>query len=338
MALVWVSTYSMRVFVFCLNEKAPKQQKTRDSLTGRESGGISRSLAHKIDTKAPNLLRIIFCRSQFSSRKSRLIGGVLVSIEGTHNKLQDLVLDQTDTYLLDQSSEDSGSAMTIKRSMLVGGENEMGTSKPAVAAVLRMEGEGDASYVKYSAGQANINAELRPMLADAIAKFAVLPSSGEPIRVADLGCSVGANALGFAECITSAVLAKVKSQLKGGGSLPDVQYFFSDLPSNDFNNLFLSLAPLKCDDGTANGHEKTTTRNYFAAAVPGSFYDRLFPQNSLHVVMSAWSMHWLSHVSPRPLYLSMQLSTGLIILSVTVTKISVVPFGNSVSYSHILES
>ena len=175
---------------------------------------------------------------------------------------------------------------------LVAEEKEMGKSHVAetspVTAVLRMEGAGDASYVKYSSGQANINAELRPMLADAIAKYAELPTSG-PIRVADLGCSVGANALGFADCITKAVIAKAST-----GRVPEVQYFFSDLPSNDFNNLFLSLAPLQCSDDETVAAKM---RNYFAAAVPGSFYDRLFPENSLHVVMSAWSMHWLSHVS-----------------------------------------
>lgn len=177
------------------------------------------------------------------------------------------------------------------------------TPSTPVTAILRMEGKGDASYVKYSSGQANINAELRPMLADAIANYPEFPTAG-PIRVADLGCSVGANALGFAECITKAVLAKFQSLSRAA---PEVQYFFSDLPSNDFNNLFLSLAPLKCGEDAEeqesgegeNGNGKQKARDYYAAAVPGSFYDRLFPAGSLHVVMSAWSMHWLSHVSAQ---------------------------------------
>lgn len=182
-------------------------------------------------------------------------------------------------------------------------EGDVASTPSPVTAILRMEGGGDASYVKYSSGQANINAELRPMLADAIEKYPEFPTSG-PIRVADLGCSVGANALEFAECITTAVLEKLKSQSRPS---PEIHYFFSDLPSNDFNSLFLSLAPLKlCGDDAekmdrteeaASGNRKQKRRNYYAAAVPGSFYDRLFPQASLHVVMSAWSMHWLSHVS-----------------------------------------
>ena len=32
--------------------------------------------------------------------------------------------------------------------------------------------------------------------------------------------------------------------------------------------------------------------------VPGSFYDRLFPENSLHIVHSSFALHWLSEV-PR---------------------------------------
>lgn len=189
------------------------------------------------------------------------------------------------------------SRLVIPAAPLAGFHGAASSAPPStVSAILRMEGAGDASYVKYSSGQANINAELRPMLATAIRTYTEFPSSG-PIRVADLGCSVGANALGFAECISNAVLEKFKSL---GLPAPEIQHFFSDLPSNDFNLLFSLMPHLKSgeDDwgNLDNCREMDTTRSYYAAAVPGSFYDRLFPRESLHVVMSTWSMHWLSHI------------------------------------------
>ncbi|KAK3023372.1 hypothetical protein RJ639_044228 [Escallonia herrerae] len=62
---------------------------------------------------------------------------------------------------------------------------------------------------------------------------------------------------------------------------PEFQVFFNDHATNDFNNLFTSLLPEK---------------SYFVAGVPGSFYGRLFPQSSLHIVHVSYAIHWLSKV------------------------------------------
>ncbi|KAK2978452.1 hypothetical protein RJ640_023710 [Escallonia rubra] len=64
------------------------------------------------------------------------------------------------------------------------------------------------------------------------------------------------------------------------GSL-EFQVFFSNHASNDFNTVFASLPP---------------SRKYFAAGIPGSFYGRLFPRCSLHLVHSSYALHWLSKV------------------------------------------
>ncbi|GMJ10374.1 hypothetical protein HRI_004706600 [Hibiscus trionum] len=76
-------------------------------------------------------------------------------------------------------------------------------------------------------------------------------------------------------------------------------FFFSDLPSNDFNTLFQLLPPLVKNGGSrteeclaSNGHW-----SYFAAGVPGSFYRRLFSSRSIYVFHSTFSLHWLSHMS-----------------------------------------
>ncbi|XP_037497208.1 probable S-adenosylmethionine-dependent methyltransferase At5g38100 [Jatropha curcas] len=57
---------------------------------------------------------------------------------------------------------------------------------------------------------------------------------------------------------------KYKCQSQGLASpIPEFQVFFNDHVLNDFNTLFRSLPP---------------NRGYFAAGVPGSFHERLFPR------------------------------------------------------------
>ena len=171
------------------------------------------------------------------------------------------------------------------------------TPSTPLSATIRMgKGVGEASYTRNSSGQASINAALKPFLGEAIRQLD-LPKEG-PIRAADLGCSVGANALKFADYITDCVRQACRPR-----SLeePEIQYFFSDLPTNDFNTLFLQMLALgeeEENEGTGGpGDNSEKPKPYFAAAVPGSFYDRLFPQASLHIINCAWSLHWISEVS-----------------------------------------
>lgn len=97
------------------------------------------------------------------------------------------------------------------------------------------------------------------------------------IRVADLGCAVGPNTFQV-QNIPDAV--ELKYQNQGLNSqIPDFQVFFNDQTSNDFNTLFAALPP---------------NRRYLAAVVPGSFYCRLFPNASLHIIYSSCAIHWLS--------------------------------------------
>ncbi|KAJ0094161.1 hypothetical protein Patl1_15233 [Pistacia atlantica] len=66
-----------------------------------------------------------------------------------------------------------------------------------------------------------------------------------------------------------------------GQSAAEFQVFFNDLVSNDFNTLFKLFPP---------------KRRYYAAGVPGSFHDRLFPEPSLCIAFSAFAFYWLSNV------------------------------------------
>jgi len=99
------------------------------------------------------------------------------------------------------------------------------------------------------------------------------------IRVVDLGCATGPNTFMSAQKVLEAIKHKYQSQCPKTETKPEFHVFFNDLPSNDFNTLFTSLPQ---------------DRNYFASGVPGSFYNRLFPQSSIHFAYSTYALHFLS--------------------------------------------
>lgn len=108
-----------------------------------------------------------------------------------------------------------------------------------------------------------------------------LSSVSNTIRLADLGCSTGTNTFVTMQGILEAMQQKYQSQCSHDDhqTRPEFQVFFNDLVLNDFNTLFTSLPK---------------DRQYFAAGVPGSFHDRLFPESSIHLVHTSFALHWLS--------------------------------------------
>ncbi|KAG5627190.1 hypothetical protein H5410_012408 [Solanum commersonii] len=68
--------------------------------------------------------------------------------------------------------------------------------------------------------------------------------------------------------------------------MPEFQAYLNDLPDNDFNTIFKSIPSFYRD--------LKDEANCFISGVPGSFYERVFPSKSLHLVHSSYSLHWLS--------------------------------------------
>ncbi|GMN28917.1 hypothetical protein TIFTF001_046279 [Ficus carica] len=114
----------------------------------------------------------------------------------------------------------------------------------------------------------------------------------ESMGIADLGCSSGPNTLLLISDIIDTIDAKCRSL---GSSSPEFRLFLNDLFNNDFNDIFASLPAfynrIREEKGTEFGP-------CLISGVPGSFYGRLFPRNSLHFVHSSSSLHWLSQVPP----------------------------------------
>ncbi|GFP88555.1 benzoate carboxyl methyltransferase [Phtheirospermum japonicum] len=105
------------------------------------------------------------------------------------------------------------------------------------------------------------------------------------IKIADLGCASGPNTL----FLISHMMDTIEDLCKHNNvkNLPQLEVFLNDLPDNDFNNLF-KLLPNFCG--------KECKFECFMYGVPGSFYGRLFPGNSLNFAYSSYSLHWLSQI------------------------------------------
>ncbi|MQM02794.1 hypothetical protein Taro_035556 [Colocasia esculenta] len=164
-----------------------------------------------------------------------------------------------------------------------------------VAQVLSMAGGvGRTSYASNSSLQMKAIAKAKPLVEQTISD---LYSSTLPKRmaVADLGCSSGPNAFAVAGEITDTI---IESSNQHGRVPPEMQYFLNDLPGNDFNTLFWYAASFQEKLKQADEDGKSTTVPLYISGVAGSFYTRLFPDDSIHFVHSSYCLHFLSQVPP----------------------------------------
>ncbi|CAL5096661.1 unnamed protein product [Urochloa decumbens] len=161
----------------------------------------------------------------------------------------------------------------------------LGTSSPSAVVRMNSSGEGKASYANNSDFQraiASVTRKARRDMAAALYRARGRPAS---LAIADLGCATGPNALLMVSDAVEAVLAESRSNKAGGvaAAPPQLHVFLNDLPANDFNAVFrlLPSSPL-------------AAAGCLVSAWPGSFYGRLFPDDSLDYVVSSSSLHFLS--------------------------------------------
>lgn len=144
-----------------------------------------------------------------------------------------------------------------------------------IGVVSMNSGKGDATYAQNSARQRYVFDVLQPLFRAALERL-TLPEE-ETLRIADLGCATGSNTLHSMDFVVNTV-----KNYCHGSAMPQVQAFFCDLPSNDFNDLFNLL--------------NMSAPPYLVAGVAGSFYNLLFPRSTIHICFSLMSLHWISEV------------------------------------------
>ncbi|CAK9150384.1 unnamed protein product [Ilex paraguariensis] len=161
----------------------------------------------------------------------------------------------------------------------------------AIESVLHMNGgSGESSYANNSSFQKSVLLKTKPVIEDSIKDMYINGGLPECLKIADLGCSSDPNTLFLVSEIIDIFHGLCKQH---SHRAPEFQVFLNDLPENDFNSIFNSLSfyfdKLKKEKGDLFGPT-------FILAMPGSFYQRLFPRKSLDFVHSSYSVHWLSQV------------------------------------------
>ncbi|KAJ3683014.1 hypothetical protein LUZ60_013241 [Juncus effusus] len=147
-------------------------------------------------------------------------------------------------------------------------------------------GAGNNSYAANSKLQKKAIPKIKPLLEAAFGELCRdLPKN---MVVADLGCSSGPNT--FQVVFEVIRIIKVHCE-RLGQTPPETQFFLNDLHGNDFNNIFQSLEYFD-----NQGNLRDANVPYFVAGLPGSFYGRLFPRQSVHFFHSSYALMWISRV------------------------------------------
>jgi hypothetical protein len=141
--------------------------------------------------------------------------------------------------------------------------------------------EGGGAYNRHAAQQAAGGASAVPLLEQA-ARSVLLDSTDRPIVIADYGSSQGRNSLRPMKAAIAALRERVHLDRA-------VSVVHTDLPGNDFSTLFRLL------EADPDSYLRDQT-NVFASAVGRSFYERLFPSNSVTLGWSAYAILWPSRV------------------------------------------
>ncbi|XP_057549868.1 S-adenosyl-L-methionine:benzoic acid/salicylic acid carboxyl methyltransferase 1-like [Amaranthus tricolor] len=158
--------------------------------------------------------------------------------------------------------------------------------------VFRMNGGNDeTSFAKTSYVQKQILSLTKPIKDEAITEMYSKQPPTKAIRIADLGCSSSEKNSLIVIFDLIQTIDNIRRRFKQDPK--EYQIYLNDLPGNDFNTLFGSITNFEDrlleQIGDDFGH-------CFVNGVPGSFYGRIFPTNTMNFVHSSSSLHWLSQV------------------------------------------
>ena len=148
------------------------------------------------------------------------------------------------------------------------------------AATVAMKGGG--YYSERTRGAKDVIDRATPMLLEAAAAIPE-PPAGQPLQIADFGCADG----GTSKAAIRATIEALRARFPGR----QVLVTYTDLPSNDYAQLFKNLLGLTDDPEPGYLAELD---GVFAHACGVGFHRQLIPDATLDIGFSATAMHYLS--------------------------------------------
>lgn len=140
--------------------------------------------------------------------------------------------------------------------------------------------KGAGYYSKSTAGAKDVIDNATPMVLDAAAALP-LPDDGRPITVADMGCADGGTSM--------EMIGKVLRALRRRAPATPIQMVYTDLPRNDFSQLFQNVHGL-----TDLESPLLDIPEVYVFASGTTFHKGIFPPGSLHLGFSATASHYIS--------------------------------------------
>jgi hypothetical protein len=142
--------------------------------------------------------------------------------------------------------------------------------------------KGAGYYDQHSTAQLATIHALQDWIDAAVASLP-LPALTQPVTVLDLGCSEGRNAIHVMTTIVAGLRQRTGQPL---------QTIYSDLPSNNFNQLFATLEQAR--------NAGLVPAGVYASAVGSSFYGPVLPPGTVHFATSFNAIHWLDQLPAEP--------------------------------------
>jgi cyclopropane-fatty-acyl-phospholipid synthase len=142
--------------------------------------------------------------------------------------------------------------------------------------------KGAGYYDRHSSAQLSSIQSLQDWVDTAVANLP-LPAPGQPVTVLDLGSSEGGNAVRLMGLIAAGLRRRTAQPLRT---------VYSDLASNNFNQLFANLEGARRAGSFPAG--------VYPSVVGGSFYGPLLPPGTVHLAVSFNAIQWLDRLPAVP--------------------------------------
>lgn len=140
--------------------------------------------------------------------------------------------------------------------------------------------KGGGYYSKATTGAKDVIDNAAPLILDALDRMDPA-DDGSTFTMADMGCADGGTSIDMVRRVLSAIRARVPSR--------PIQMVYTDLPRNDFGQVFRNVHGLADLTGYANDIE-----DLYVFASGTSFHKPIFPAGTLNLGFSATASHYIS--------------------------------------------